>query len=47
MRRPLVTPGSVRRAVFSPEARGLATPGEDGTVRLWDPAAGQLILDPL
>jgi WD40 repeat protein len=33
----------VRYIAFGPEATLLASPSEDGTVRLWDTASGQLL----
>jgi len=39
--------GSVRAVAFSPDGATLASGGQDGTVRLWDPITGQQIGQPL
>jgi WD40 repeat protein len=36
--------GKVRSLVFSPDGTRIATAGEDGTVRVWDPMTGQEML---
>jgi WD40 repeat protein len=37
---------AVRNVVFSPDGKALASGGEDGAIRLWDPALGKSLGEP-